>query len=50
MKQKKIYVKAQMKVVQLSGKSQLLAESAVNASSGAPSLMHGSYDQWGGVF
>ena len=50
MKQKKIYVKAQMKVVQLSGKSQLLAESAVNASSGAPSLMHGSYQSAGGVF
>lgn len=50
MKQKKIYVEAQMKVVQLSGKSQLLAESAVNASSGAPSLMHGSYQSGGAVF
>lgn len=50
MKQKKIYVEAQVKVVQLSGKSQLLAESAVNTSSGAPSLMHGSYQSWSGVF
>ena len=54
MKQKKIYVEAQMKVVQLSGKSQLLSGSpsspSVDGSNGSRGLYHGSYTSGGSVF
>ena len=50
MKQKRMYNEARMNVVQLSGKSQLLAESAEFQGSGAPGLYHGGYESTNGVF
>jgi hypothetical protein len=51
MKQKRMYNEARMNVVQLSGKSQLLAESAeFEGTSGSPALLHGSYENTSGSF
>ena len=51
MNQKKNYVKARIKVVQLKGKSPLLSSSVtLSESPNGARLTHGSYELWGSVF